>query len=78
MLESFQIRNFRLFDHLEVKRLGNVNLIVGRNNAGKSTFLEAVELYASNASPMNILELVDSRQGSWASEAQPYSQNFIS
>ncbi|MEH2374490.1 AAA family ATPase [Nostoc sp.] len=77
MLESFQIHNFRLFDHLEVKRLGNVNLIVGRNNAGKSTFLEAVELYASNASPMSLLELVDSRQESWFSEAQPHTQTFL-
>ncbi len=77
MLESFQIDNFRLFHHLEVKRLGNVNLIVGRNNAGKSTFLEAIELYASNASPISLLELVDSRQGSWISEAQPYSQTFL-
>ncbi len=48
MLESFKIINFRLFQHLEVKRLGRVNLIVGKNNSGKSTFLEAVELYASN------------------------------
>ncbi|MEH2295392.1 AAA family ATPase [Nostoc sp.] len=78
MLESFQIHNFRLFDHLEVKRLGNVNLIVGRNNAGKSTFLEAVELYASNASPMSFLDLVDSRQESWVSEAQPHTQTFLS
>lgn len=77
MLESFQIYNFRLFDHLEVKRLGNVNLIVGRNNAGKSTFLEAVELYASNASPMSLLDLVDSRQESWVSEAQPHTQTFL-
>ncbi|MEH2239828.1 AAA family ATPase [Nostoc sp.] len=77
MLESFQIHNFRLFDHLEVKRLGNVNLIVGRNNAGKSTFLEAVELYASNASPISLLELVDSRQESWVSEAQPHTQTFL-
>ena len=77
MLESFQIHNFRLFHHLEVKRLGNVNLIVGRNNAGKSTFLEAIELYASNASPMSLLELVDSRQESWFSEAQPHTQTFF-
>jgi AAA15 family ATPase/GTPase len=78
MLKSFQIHNFRLFHHLEVKRLSNVNLIVGRNNAGKSTFLEAIELYASNASPMSLLELVDSRQESWFSEAQPHTQTFLS
>ena len=78
MLESFQIHNFRLFQHLEVKNLGRVNLIVGKNNSGKSTFLEAVELYASNASATIMLELVESRQETWFSEAQPHSQNFIS
>ncbi|MEG4576557.1 AAA family ATPase [Microcoleus sp. N3A4] len=78
MLESFQIHNFRLFQHLEVKNLGRVNLIVGKNNSGKSTFLEAVELYASNASATVMLELVESRQETWFSEAQPHSQNFIS
>lgn len=78
MLNSFQIHKFRLFQHLEVKNLGCVNLIVGKNNSGKSTFLEAVELYASNASATVMLELVESRQETWFSEAQPHSQNFIS
>jgi len=78
MLESFQINNFRLFQHLEVRKLNRVNLIVGKNNAGKSTFLEAVKLYASNASPTVLLDLVESRQETWFSEAQPHSQNFIS
>jgi AAA15 family ATPase/GTPase len=77
MLESFQIDNFRLFQHLEVKKLGRVNLVVGRNNAGKSTFLEAVELYASNASSTVLLELVELRQETWFSEAQAHSQSFL-
>jgi len=71
MLKSFQIHNFRLFQHLEVGKLGRVNLVVGKNNSGKSTFLEAVELYASNASSAVLLDLVESRQGTWLSEAQP-------
>jgi AAA15 family ATPase/GTPase len=77
MLKSFQINNFRLFQHLEVRSLSRVNLIVGRNNAGKSTFLEAVELYASNASSTVLLDLVESRQETWFSEAQLHSQNFL-
>ncbi|WP_254174904.1 AAA family ATPase [Planktothrix pseudagardhii] len=77
MLESFEIHNFRLFQHLEVKKLSCVNLIVGKNNAGKSTFLEAVELYASNASSTVLLDIVEFRQETWFSEAQSYSQNFI-
>ncbi len=77
MLSSFQIDNFRLFQHLEVRRLSRVNLVVGRNNAGKSTFLEALELYASNASANVLLDLVESRQETWFSEAQPHSQDFL-
>jgi predicted ATPase len=77
MLKSFQINNFRLFQHLEVERLGRVNLIVGKNNSGKSTFLEALKLYASNAYPTVLLDLVESRQENWFSEAQPRLRQFI-
>lgn len=77
MLHSFQVRNFRIFQHIEVRNLGRVNLVVGRNNAGKSTFLEALELYASNVSADVLLGLVEARQETWFSEAQPYSQDFL-
>lgn len=77
MLSSFQIDNFRLFQHLEVSRLSHVNLIVGQNNAGKSTFLEALELYASNASANVLLDLIEARQETWFSEVQTHSQNFL-
>jgi AAA15 family ATPase/GTPase len=78
MLNSFEITNFRLFQHLKVEKLSRVNLVVGKNNAGKSTFLEALELYASNGSANILAELVEARQESWFSEAQPHSQNFLS
>ena len=76
MLESFQIRNFRLFEHLQVERLNRVNLIVGHNNVGKSTFLEALELYISNASPDVLIDLLESRQETWFSEAHPQHTNL--
>ena len=77
MLSSFEITNFRLFQHLEIRTLSRVNLVVGKNNAGKSTFLEAVELYASNASANLLLDLVEARQEAWFSEAQPHFQHFL-
>lgn len=67
MLTSFSIRNFRLFQAIKVKRLSQVNLVVGKNNSGKSAFLEAVRVYASNASASVIVGLVESRQETWAS-----------
>lgn len=65
MLDSFLIKNFRLFKHLEVKKLSRLNLIVGRNNSGKSTFLEAVKLYASGGAPDMLASLVRTRTENW-------------
>jgi hypothetical protein len=62
MLASFMVKDFRLFDHLEIGPLGRVNLLVGRNNSGKSALLEAIELYASNASPITMGNLVVARE----------------
>lgn len=50
LLDSLSIQGYRAFDHLEIPRLGRVNLLVGRNAVGKSTVLEAVELWASDLS----------------------------
>lgn len=47
ILNSLTIRGFRLFENLEIMKLGRVNLIVGKNNVGKSSLLEALRLYAA-------------------------------
>ena len=49
MLDSLLIKNFRSLEHLVVPKLGRVNLMVGKNNSGKSTVLEALRIYAGNA-----------------------------
>lgn len=49
MLDSLKIKNFRSLEDFEVARLGRVNLIVGKNNSGKSSVLEALRIYAGNA-----------------------------
>ena len=48
MLDSLIIKNFRCLEDFSVDKLGRVNLIVGKNNSGKSTVLEALRLYAGN------------------------------
>ncbi len=49
MIASLRITGFRAFSDLSVERVGRVTLIVGRNNVGKTTLLEAVHLHASGA-----------------------------
>ncbi|WP_078040949.1 AAA family ATPase [Burkholderia cenocepacia] len=48
MLNSLEIKNFRMLRDFKVSRLGQLNLIVGKNNSGKSTVLEAIRLFAGN------------------------------
>lgn len=59
-MKSIEIFNFKNFGHLKIDDLGKVNLIVGRNNAGKSSLLEAISISASGADfewMRNLLEL---------------------
>lgn len=49
MLPSLEIKNFRMLEDFRVEKLGRVNLIVGKNNSGKSSVLEALRIYAGNA-----------------------------
>lgn len=60
MLDSLRITNFRCLEHFEVARLGRLNLIVGANNSGKSTVLEALQVYAGNANAALLAELAES------------------
>lgn len=46
-MNSIEISNFKNFRHLQIDNLGCVNLIVGKNNSGKSTLLEAISILAS-------------------------------
>lgn len=49
MLSSLVIKNFRALEDFSIPKLGRVNLIVGKNNSGKSSLLEALHIYAGNA-----------------------------
>ena len=61
LLNALEIHEFRAYEHLLIDRFGRVNLIVGKNNVGKSTFLEALWLYTQRARPSVLVELLRSR-----------------
>ncbi|MES2207705.1 MAG: AAA family ATPase [Pseudomonadota bacterium] len=48
-LKSLHIQNFRALEDFTVQKLGRLNLIVGKNNSGKSSVLEALRIYAGSA-----------------------------
>ena len=61
ILPNLEIQGFRAFRKLEIGRLGRVNLIVGKNNVGKTSVLEALRLYATPGSPRVLLDLISNR-----------------
>ncbi len=76
ILNSLQICRFRAFEQLKIEHLGRVNLIVGKNNVGKTCLLEAIQLYARNGSPEFIAELLGSRNKSQLSNLDAVAINL--
>lgn len=47
MITSIEILSYRNLKNIEINPLGQVNLIIGRNNTGKTNLLESINFYAS-------------------------------
>ena len=47
MISNLSMTNYRGFAHFELRDAARVNLIVGRNNSGKTSILEAIQLLVS-------------------------------
>lgn len=63
ILNSLEVRNFRAFHDLKIERLGRVNLVVGKNNVGKTSLLEALQLYARKMpTPTHIWDIMRARR----------------
>lgn len=60
-LPSLKVINFRAFRQLDIEKLGRVNLITGRNSVGKTSLLEALEVYARRADPMVLRSILTRR-----------------
>lgn len=58
MISSISIEYFRGFKRFEMGDLGRVNLLVGVNNSGKTSLLEALYLLTSKAEPRALWNLL--------------------
>ena len=61
MLKSLRIENFRCFQTFELQQLGKLNLLVGTNNSGKTSILEAVQLLTSQSALESLREVMIGR-----------------
>ena len=61
-LPSLSIEGFRGIERLTIPRLGRITLIAGKNSAGKTTVLEAVQVYAARGQVPVLYELLLKRE----------------
>lgn len=58
MLKDLRIQNYRGFEDFYIDGLARVNLIVGDNNIGKTSFLEAIYLLVNQDEYKRLLEVI--------------------
>ncbi|MBN1347403.1 MAG: AAA family ATPase [Phycisphaerae bacterium] len=67
MIRSLNIQGYRCFDQFEMTDLGRLNLLVGANNSGKTSALEAIYLLVRHGN-LRDLQWIMVRRGEVASE----------
>jgi AAA15 family ATPase/GTPase len=61
ILRDLTIQNYRSFKNFHIEHLARVNLIVGMNNSGKTSLLEAAYLLVNQNSPLSLYEVLYNR-----------------
>ena len=51
MLRNLKLEKYRSFDEYELSNLSRVNLLVGKNDCGKTSILEAIHFLVSRGDP---------------------------
>ncbi len=63
-IDSLSIKNFRCFQNMEIEKFGHINLIVGKNSVGKTSLLEAINLFCTRFPPSIVLLMLEFRNES--------------
>lgn len=56
-LETISIKNFRSIEDIEVENCGNFNVLIGKNNSGKSNILSAIHTFFTCIQSGNVVAL---------------------
>jgi hypothetical protein len=70
MIDTLKLENYRGFKNYQLRELASVNLLVGPNNCGKTSVLEAVQLLVSQGDPFVMVESAQRRSESYAVKDQ--------
>lgn len=61
-INSLTIQNFRSLESLILPELGRINLLVGKNNSGKTSVLESLRVLSSRGAIKTLIELAVERE----------------
>ncbi len=61
MLNRVEIKNYRGFQSYRMEGLSQVNLLVGKNNSGKTALLEGIQFLTSGGDPTVLAEVAERR-----------------
>ena len=76
-IRDFQIDSFRGIHNLTVQGLNHINLIVGDNNSGKTSFMEALLLLRNPGDITNVLRVARQRDAAFFTNRVSPFENFI-
>ena len=77
MINSFHIEGFRGIRNLSVNHLNTINLIVGDNNSGKTSVLEALQLLSNPSEISNLFRVARYRDSSFIPSGLSLYENVI-
>jgi len=63
MIQNLTIENFKALKHVKMKELANVNILLGKNNSGKTAVLEALFLFSTSYNPEGTLNRLYTLRG---------------
>ena len=80
MIEEVSIENFKGIKHCEIKDMGKVNLLIGRNSCGKSSIMEAIYFTGKEFIGFNLPLCIQRRanRGSWSARELWYGFDMSS
>ena len=75
-LTYLNIHHFKSIGELEIRDLSNINIIVGTNNSGKTSLLEAISILGNEDSVKSILNNVSRRSSTYPSNLESFLEIF--
>ena len=76
-LKKLYIDRYRGIKNLKVEELKSVNLVVGDNNCGKTSVLEAMQLLRTSGSLANVYRIARQRDTIAVNNANSIFDNFL-